>query len=427
LFLGKRKVNPCWSKGRDLGRNGQGKLGAGSGCECKYKAEFFAPKAKDDSARSISATHTASYSYLEKNSRLQIIEEQTLDAPQTGLSIQPCHKAFLEKSSMATKLFLKHNPKSAFTGCSDVENDLIKNGLINNTPFDGGRGHQTFATEEFFEGQVMAAQAGVESVFIYKGTLRDISCPHPVNLRQSVLRKLMHDMNTFLVDDGKVLYLTAVIIDRGLNTKDHEYLIEDLFPYYPKDDFKKYEAKISLMVARELKKMNEQTNNRYSRLEKVWKKITEKQENVVLALFCNEDELTVKEIASKFKIKESSVRDRLKNAKIKMKKAFPELVPLTEQVKSYTRAELERREYQYDGMYRLSNAEKLHPCTITNEKTKEVTVVTRNRLVLNEDYDPALKKRVREWINKVAPNIQTEAEKRRALSGKRSSSQNEEP
>ncbi len=162
-------------------------------------------------------------------------------------------------------------------------------------------------------------------------------------------------------------------------------------------------------------------------IEKVWKKITEKQENVVLALFCNEDELTVKEIASKFKIKESSVRDRLKNAKIKMKKAFPELVPLTEQVKSYTRAELERREYQYDGMYRLSNAEKLHPCTITNEKTKEVTVVTRNRLVLNEDYDPALKKRVREWINKVAPNIQTEAEKRRALSGKRSSSQNEEP
>lgn len=424
----KRKVNPCWSKGRDLGRNGQGKLGAGTGCECKYKAEFFAPNAKDDSARSISATHTASYSYLEKNSRLQIIEEQTLDAPQTGLSIQPCHKAFLEKSSKATKLFLKHNPESRFTGCSDVENDLIKEGLINNNPFDGDRGHQTFAREEFFEAQVAASLEGVESVFIYKGTLRDISCPHPANLRASVLRKLMHDMNVFLESDNpRLLYQTAIIIDRGLNTKDHFYMTKELFPNYPRDEFKKYESKISLMVARELKKMNVQTNNRYTRLEKVWKKITEKQENVVLALFCNEDELTVKEIARKFKIKESSVRDRLKNAKTKMKKVFPELVPLSEQEKPYTKAELEKREYQYDGMYRLSNAEKLRPCTITNKKTGEVTVITRDRLSLNEDYDPALKKKVWEWINRVAPNIQTEIEKRKTLSGQRNWGQNEEP
>lgn len=57
---------------------------------------------------------------------------------------------------------------------------------------------------------------------------------------------------------------------------------------------------------------------------------------MVLTLFCNEDELTVKEIARKFKIAESSVRDRLKNAKIKMKKAFPELVPLSEQEKPRT-------------------------------------------------------------------------------------------
>lgn len=424
----KRKVNPCWSKGRDLGRNGQGKRGAGSGCECKYKAEFFAPNEKNDSVRSITASHTASYAFLEKNNRLQIIEEQTLDIPQTGFSIQPCHKAFLEKSSKATKLFLKHNSESRFTGCSDAENDLIQEGLINNTPFDGDRGHQTFAHEEFFEAQVVASLEGVESVFIYKGTLRDISCPHPTNLRASVLRKLMHDMNVFLESDNpKLLYQTAIIIDRGLNTKDHFYMVKELFPNYPRDEFKKYESKISLMVARELKKMNERTSNRYSRLEKVWKKITEKQENVVLALFCNEEELTVKEIARKFKIAESSLRDRLKNAKIKIKKAFPELVPLSEQEKPYTKAELEKREYQYDGLYRLSNAEKLHPCKVKNEKTGEVTVVTRERLVLNEDSDPALKKKVWEWINEVAPNIQTDAEKQRILNGQRKRGQNEEP
>jgi predicted DNA-binding protein YlxM (UPF0122 family) len=235
-------------------------------------------------------------------------------------------------------------------------------------------------------------------------------------------------MNAFLDSDNpKLLYQTAIIIDRGLNTKDHFYMVKKIFPNYPRYDFKKYEAKISLMVARELKKINEQTKNRYSRLGKVWKKVTEKQENVVLAFFCNDDELTVKEIARKFKIAESSVRDRLKNAKIKMKKAFPELVPLSEQEKPYTKAELERREYQYDGLYRLSNAEKLHPCTVTNEKTKEVTVVSRDRLVFNEDYDPALKKKVWEWINRVAPNIQTEIEKRRAISGISSLGQKEEP
>lgn len=187
-------------------------------------------------------------------------------------------------------------------------------------------------------------------------------------------------MSVLLDGDGKVLYQTAIIIDRGFNTKDHEYMIEEVFPDYPRADFKKYGAKIALMVAREIKTMNLHTNNRYTRLEKVWKKITEKQENVVMAILGDEDELSIKEIAKNLKIAESSVRDRLRNAKEKIKKAFPELVPLTEQEKPYTEAELERREYQYDGFYRLSNAEKIHPCRITNIKTGEVTLVTKERL-----------------------------------------------
>ncbi len=399
-----RKVNPCWSKGRNLGRGGQGKTSSMLGCECKYRAEFFSPPKGNDDASTNAVTHTASYSLFVKNNRLRIVEEQSKDAPKEGFLIQPCQAAFLEKSSDGTKLFLEHNSASKFTGCIELENDLIKEDLVNNTPFDGDRGHQTFGREEVFEAQVMAAQYGVESVFIYKGTLREISSPHPINLRHSVLRKLMHEMEPFLDGDGKVQYQTAIIIDRGLNTKDHEYMIDIIFPDYPLNEFKRHEAKISLLVAREIKRINLQTNDRLGRLQKAWKNLTDNQRDVVLAFYGDDDELSMRDIAEKLKISESSARDRLKGAKEKIKKAFPDLVPLAQQEKSYTKADLEKRESQYDGFYRRSNAEKIHPCTVTNVKTGDMTVVNQEQLIFDEEYNPAKKRKIWAWINKVSPS-----------------------
>jgi hypothetical protein len=66
---------------------------------------------------------------------------------------------------------------------------------------------------------------------------------------------------------------------------------------------------------------------------------------------------------------------------------------------------LHRHEIQLNGLYRLSEAEKIFPCKITNLKTGETTTSVPESAILKTEFDKDYKKEVWKWINKVSPTI----------------------
>ena len=104
--------------------------------------------------------------------------------------------------------------------------------------------------------------------------------------------------------------------------------------------------------------------------------LTEKQREAITSYFIeNEDDSSQEQVAEKLGVKIDAFKDRLKYAKKKLFKAYPELKP----VKRSEQVSLWRRELLYGGHCRRSENEKLRPVTYLNYKTGARKTLTVKR------------------------------------------------
>lgn len=387
-----RNINPCWFKGRDLGYEGQGRNDGLLGCECQHKV------LSNDKARLMS------YAQVSQNGRVRTVEVKNDVVPKRGLLVQPCNATFLERTSKGTKFFKKHNHETKFKGCRDLENDLLNQGYLS-TDHLLSVSIRGFEPEKDIDVLHTVDVQDVEVVFRHRGTLQNVSHPHPKDLRQSLLRNLIERRDILNLPDGKDLYIAAIILDRGFNLEGNKHLVLFIFPEYDISKFEAHCAKLSFLVEKEARELNKYSGDRIKKLRRAWKSLTVRQKNVIERMYEDSEHESLEDIAKSLKRSVATVRDHINGAKKKFKKHFPELVPISQQELPYTKAELHRHEIQLNGFYRLSNAEKIQPCTITNKKTGEITTVVAERAILKTNFDKEYKSKVWAWINNVSPII----------------------
>jgi len=419
----------CSVKGKYNGAGGQGKRYAGAkagfGCECKMG---FLPS---------SGGSRIKYAFKTDKRRpgASIITYTDDNIPKGYKAALPCQESFLDNTSVTLKNYIKAHPESSTfkKGCQGLEDELRAEKLVNHNAYDGDRAPElmpytmgsnkrptVFAVDNFigfnnfFKANLEADKLekineGIideSSPFHYSSVLGKFMAPSPSDLRQGLLRELIED-KTFLEypEDGEALHATAILIDLGFNKNESKHFIKEIFPDYDEERFKTLEATVNVQIDFKYFDKNKKKNNLYENYEKAWNSLTKKQQNILKRTLLSEEKETAKEIAKSLRIAESSVIDRKKKALAKFIKAFPkQLVPLSKQKKTYTKTELNRKETQFNGLFRLSNYEKLRPCKITNHKTGKVETVTQERVKLKSE-NAELKSKVWEWINETRPEI----------------------
>jgi len=418
----------CSVKGKYNGSGGQGRryvgAKAGFGCECK---RGFLPAAGGARIK---------YAFKKDNKKLgPSIVTYTGDEviPRGYSEALPCQESFLNKTSKTLKNYIKAHPETNLfkNGCQGVEDDLKKEKLVNHNSYDGDRAPElmpnvqgsdrrpkVFSVDnfiginDFFKANQAAdkfekiSEGVIEegSPFNYSSVLGQFMAPAPADLKQSLLRELIDEKYFLEIESGKALHATAILIDLGFNKDSNRHFIKEIFPDYVETKFKSLETTVNIHLETYYFTKNKVRNNIFQNFEKAWSSLTTKQQNILKRTFLSEEKQTAKEIAKSLRIAESSVIDRKKKALASFVKHFPKLVPLSKQKNAYTKTELDRKELQLSGLFRLSNYEKLEPCKIKNYKTGKTETLTKARVKLKPE-DPELKSEVWKWIDDTRPDI----------------------
>lgn len=243
-------------------------------------------------------------------------------------NIRPCEESFLKSISKGVKEHKKEN-KSKFKGCQALEDDLLKEKLINYfapdiTPnmrqwsdiISSQRYEQYFDLEAFYE--EINCQAFRVNYLLLKQEFAGISyCPE--NIKEAILRDLLFaPINTFNPSFEELQRkATLFIITMGLsNINKFKDLIVGLFPDYEIEKFSSIQSSIFVEVKKKTPKKLADMQSAYEPLSKLQKQAVD------LMIAKREFGVFNTEIAAEIKISQDSLKERLIWAKRKIIKAM---------------------------------------------------------------------------------------------------------
>ncbi len=295
--------------------------------------------------------------------------------------VTPCDGAFRFRDSRLTKVYKRSAGKlTKFTGCQNLEEDLIDDALIKHEPdevvglsmevlteglsreepypwhdprrfvFDSleASRYQRELVQRQNQYESQAQKARSQEISPASNTLSDLIRAAPMNWRQSHVREL-YNSGHFNDLDPK-LKLTAYLVCRNITEQD---LVELIAPGLKYQEFIVYQSKVHAEIDKTMPPLAK-------RFKAFWAVLTKKQRQALEAYYMDTayGSTSKKEIAQKLRISVDSLEDRLKGALKKLKEQFPEMKPLTAEDYKEKRRIHQTPDRQMDGFYFRSKAKK---------------------------------------------------------------------
>ncbi len=209
-------------------------------------------------------------------------------------------------------------------------------------------------------------------------SLFELMRPPPASLEHQLARKLAEGAYFAEHEQDRWLYLACLLFSRGVTEPGHfiDALGGGLYRHNPEYYCLDYEFDLLFLpslLERQLKKFfhgnraiedalgdncrDPRASNIWARFRKAWKNLTSKQRHALEKLYSAEIPSTYEEAARDFGISVSSLQDRVRGAKQKIRAEFPEFKHL----KPALRVATQSCDFKLNGLWRESNAKRIRP------------------------------------------------------------------
>ena len=161
--------------------------------------------------------------------------------------------------------------------------------------------------KEFYH--YLANSKSIDVSFTMLTTYFSHSLSAPKDILHSYVRKLFYQ-GEFL--GNKNLYITAFLIDRGIDWEKDKRIVTEVFPNFPTDKYYSLQAKVYVAAKKQIPE-------KFKALKLVLGGLTKRQKQALEAVYLNnEPGITHEEIAKNLGIQRSSLRSRIEGAKKKI-------------------------------------------------------------------------------------------------------------